>query len=54
MFCLKLFKIYLNVFLKIIIIGIYNYILIKPVYIVLIKEIMIYYLKIYGIGKEDF
>lgn len=51
LFCLKFFEIKLNIISKTIVLGIYSYILIKPIYNILIKDIMVKCLYFYIIGK---
>lgn len=53
-FCLKLYKVNFNIILKTIVFDIYNYILIKLIYSVFIKNIMLSYLNIYAIIKKNF
>ena len=53
-FCFKLFKINLNIFLKTIIFDICNYVLIELLYYILIENDIGNYLNVYAIVKEDF
>lgn len=50
----KLDKINLNIILNIMVFSIYSYIFIKSIYNVFIKDVMINYLNIHVISKENF
>ena len=54
MFYFKLLKVNLNTVLETIVFGVCGYILIKIIYDILIKDVMVSCLNFYTIGKENF
>lgn len=54
MFYFKFSKINLNTFSKTIIIIIFSYILIEPIYNIFVNTVTVCYLKVYTIAKKDF
>ena len=54
MFCIKFSKIYLNRVLKTSVLKILYYVLIEPVYNVIVDEVMVYYLKFQAMSKKSF
>lgn len=50
----KLDKINLNIILNIMVFSIYGFILIKSIYNVFIKDVMINYLNVHAISKDNF
>lgn len=52
--CLEFFKINLNIFLKIIIFSICDFVLIEIIYYILIKNILVSYLNVFIVVKKDF
>lgn len=53
-FHLKPLKINLNIVLEMVIFGVWDCILIEPVYCIFIKDIMVSYLNVYTIAKRIF
>lgn len=54
MFCLKPLKINVNTVLKTIVFSIYSCILSEFVYCIFVKDVMISYLNVYAVIKEDY
>lgn len=54
MFYFKFSKINLNAFSKTIIIDMFSYILIEPIYSIFVNTVTVYYLKVYTIAKKNF
>lgn len=53
-FCLKSLKINLNIVSKTVVFSVYSCILVRFIYCIFVKEIMVNYFNFYAIVKEDF